>query len=680
MPTCVKNKLSIWLTSAQQGFILILPVIILGSIALSILQLPPLSSSIAKQQNLLQLASWLYQSSYTVMALILTLGVSYKLNSFYKIHYQLHYSSIINTIISMVCFIGIIAIDYGNDAFDFLGVESIAKAIITAIISTELVVLFYNNKYQRFSFLQFEVDNEIHTAIRACFPAILVPFLLLTLYSVTLANNNAFSYLIPHLIGEVDSQLGLSVIQGIGFIIINQMVWLLGIHPSAVIEINPELIYSTSNTAVYSRHFFDTYAHIGGSGSTLGLIICLLFSKNTFHKKLGGYAAIPSLFNINELLIFGLPIVLNRYLILPFILTPLITNNIARALMEMGYLSLDPSLTSWNTPVLISGYLSGGIAGTATQFVLILIAASIYWPFVKKYEAKINSQQQYTIEKMIQDLCDPELNFHTLLKQQNPLAKFCHKLQLDLKNQLGDEYFSMHYQAKVNTLKTITGSEALIRWQHPELGNIPPCIFINIAETDDYIHTIGSWVQERCMKDMQLMNRAGIKHLQIAINVSPLELTQPDFFNNFIARIEQYGIPFNDIELEITESQRLQLTDNIIEGISMLSNKGISIAVDDFGMGYTSLKYLSSFKVNTIKLDGCIVKDVLNSNIIKEVIRSLTSLTVSIDGKLVAEWVENEAQFEQLTQLGCDQFQGAYFSMPIKRDDFIAYYFNNKPS
>lgn len=281
---------------------------------------------------------------------------------------------------------------------------------------------------------------------------------------------------------------------------------------------------------------------------------------------------------------------------------------------------------------------------------------------------------------MIQDLCDPELNFHTLLKQQNPLAKFCHKLQFDLKNQLGDEYFSMHYQAKVNTLKTITGSEALIRWQHPELGNIPPCIFINIAETDDYIHTIGSWVQERCMKDMQLMNRTGIKHLQIAINVSPLELTQPDFFNNFIARIEQYGIPFNDIELEITESQRLQLTDNIIEGISMLSNKGISIAVDDFGMGYTSLKYLSSFKVNTIKLDGCIVKDVLNSNIIKEVIRSLTSLTVSIDGKLVAEWVENEAQFEQLTQLGCDQFQGAYFSMPIKRDDFIAYYFNNKPS
>ena len=337
------------------------------------------------------------------------------------------------------------------------------------------------------------------------------------------------------------------------------MVWLLGIHPSAVIEINPELIYSTSNTAVYSRHFFDTYAHIGGSGSTLGLIICLLFSKNTFHKKLGGYAAIPSLFNINELLIFGLPIVLNRYLILPFILTPLITNNIARALMEMGYLSLDPSLTSWNTPVLISGYLSGGIAGAATQFVLILIAASIYWPFVKKYEAKINSQQQYTIEKMIQDLCDPELNFHTLLKQQNPLAKFCHKLQLDLKNQLGDEYFSMHYQAKVNTLKTITGSEALIRWQHPELGNIPPCIFINIAETDDYIHTIGSWVQERCMKDMQLMNRAGIKHLQIAINVSPLELTQPDFFNNFIARIEQYGIPFNDIELETVSYTHLTL-------------------------------------------------------------------------------------------------------------------------
>lgn len=104
----------------------------------------------------------------------------------------------------------------------------------------------------------------------------------------------------------------------------------------------------------------------------------------------------------------------------------------------------------------------------------------------------------------------------------------------------------------------------------------------------------------------------------------------------------------------------------------MLSAKGISIAVDDFGMGYTSLKYLKSFKVDTIKLDGSIVKDVIDSEIVKDIIRSLSSLTLSMNGKLVAEWVEDELQFEALKSLGCDLFQGAYFSMPVSRDEYIA--------
>jgi EAL domain-containing protein (putative c-di-GMP-specific phosphodiesterase class I) len=125
------------------------------------------------------------------------------------------------------------------------------------------------------------------------------------------------------------------------------------------------------------------------------------------------------------------------------------------------------------------------------------------------------------------------------------------------------------------------------------------------------------------------------------------------------------------LEIEITESQHLQLNDQIISGLFELSSKGVSIAVDDFGMGYTSLKYLKSFKVNTIKLDGSIVKDVLDSEIVKDIIRSLSSLTLSMKGKLVAEWVENEEQYKQLIELGCNHFQGAYFSMPISLNDFI---------
>lgn len=668
------SKLSIWLKSIQQGFILTLPVVILGSIALSLLQVPQFLSIDSSQYYIFQLASWLHKASYSIMALTLTLGISYKLSIIYKQKYRLLYSPIINTIISFICFMGITYIDHNTQALEFLGVQSIAKAIITAIFTTEFIVLFYNHKLQKLYLLQYENNNDIHKAIHACLPAILVTFSTLLLYDLLLSNNHFLGNIIPFIIGEIDRQIGLNLIQSYGLIIFNQAVWFFGIHPSSLIEINPALIYSPIDEAIYARHFFDTYAHIGGAGSTLGLIGCLIFSQNKLHKKLGLYAILPGIFNINEILIFGIPIVFNRYLLLPFILAPLATTTLARILIETGFLSLDPNLSSWNTPVIFSGYLSGGLTASVAQFFMIILSAAIYWPFLKRYEAKILIEKNRNVKSMIKDLCNPDLNFKNLLKRQTPLADFCRQLQTDMKEQFGKQNFSMHYQPKINNNYKITATEALIRWQHPTLGNIPPCIFINIAETDDFIHKLGHWINNRCMEDINKMKARGIKGIQVAINVSPIQLTRDEFFKVFSATIQQHNIPFNELELEITESQHLQLNDQIISGLLELSSKGISIAVDDFGMGYTSLKYLKSFKVDTIKLDGSIVKDVLKSEIVKDIIRSLSSLTLSMKGKLVAEWVEDEEQYKQLIELGCNQFQGAYFSMPISRDDFITLY------
>jgi len=648
-----------------------LPIIILGSIALSILQIPQLSPDHLNHPKLLQIASWLHQASYGLMSLTLTIAISYKLSTVYKYKYLLDFSPIINTTISFACFIGIILIDHNVDTINQLGVKSIAKAIICSIITTELIVFFYRKKLVRLNFLRHEVNHDIHSAIHACLPAIVIPFITLGFYSTLFNNTDILSRIIPFFIGEVNLAEGLSFIQSTILVTVNQIVWLTGIHPSSLIEIDPTRIYSPVETAVFSRQFFDTYAHLGGAGSTLGLLICLLRARMQLHRKIGGYAILPGAFNINELLIFGIPIIFNRYLAIPFIVAPLVTTTLARIFIEMGYLPFEPSTSSWNTPAIISGYLSSGYTGSIFQCLLILISAAIYWPFFKKYESQLIKQKDSNTKSMIKDLCNPDLHFHKLMKRQTPLAEFCRQLQTDMKEQFGEECFSMHYQPKINCKREIIASEALIRWRHPQLGNIPPCIFINIAETDEFIHKLGNWINNQCMKDIKLMKENNIDNLQVAINVSPIQLTSPSFFKDFLSCIERYNIPHNKIELEITESQRLQLTDEIIKGISLLSEKGITIAVDDFGMGYTSLKYLKSFKVNTIKLDGSIVKDVITSDIVKEIIRSLSSLTKSMDGKLVAEWVENEEQFEQLISLGCNQFQGAYFSMPINRDDFI---------
>jgi cellobiose-specific phosphotransferase system component IIC len=190
------------------------------------------------------------------MALTITLGISYKLSIVYKQKFQLLYSPITNTIISFVCFIGINLIDYNSMAFQFLGVESIAKAILCAVFTTELIVFLYNHKIQPLSFLKYQVDNDTHKALRACLPAILVIFITLIVYDQLLSKNTILSSIIPFIIGDIDQHHGLSLIQSFGLITINQLVWLLGIHPSSLIEINPSLIYSPLKEAIYSRHFF----------------------------------------------------------------------------------------------------------------------------------------------------------------------------------------------------------------------------------------------------------------------------------------------------------------------------------------------------------------------------------------------------------------------------------------
>ena len=275
---------------------------------------------------------------------------------------------------------------------------------------------------------------------------------------------------------------------------------------------------------------------------------------------------------------------------------------------------------------------------------------------------------------MIKELCQPDINFSKLLKKQTPLGSFCRRLQRDLRSQLNDQHLEMVYQPKMNRAGMLDSMEALVRWQHPTIGNIPPCIFVNIAETDSLILELGTWINQCCMKDINIFKESGMPQVQVAINISPIQLQDKYFFQDFQDSLKKHGVSPQQIELEITESQRLHLTDEILIGIKQLSSQGVSIAVDDFGMGYTSLRYLTSFNVDTIKLDGSIVSDVTTSNVAQEIIRSLSSLTQSMDSKLVAEWVENEDQFKTLISLGCNQFQGAYFSMPIKREGLIEFW------
>lgn len=669
----LKQRLFYWLKAVQHGFVLTLPVVMLGAFALTLLQVPHYFNHAFEKSLLLQVSAWVLQGSYGIMALTLVLSISYQLANRYQKKFNLAFEPMMLALLSLATFMSIIHVDFNQDALQHLGVSSVAKGIVCSVIFIELYIFIFRYRPFNFRYLQNDVDNNMHHAIAAIYPALLVPFMMIIVYVYGFSNWEPLKALVPFLIGDVTQSHGLSYFQSTGVILINQLLWFVGIHGSALLETNASLIYLQEQGVLYSRQFFELYAHMGGAGTTLGLIIALLFSCKSDNRQLAKYALVPSIFNINELLIFGLPIVLNRFLLLPFVLAPILSTSIARLAMEMGWLSLSPITTAWSTPIILSGYLSGGVAGVLVQVLGVAASTCLYWPFVKRYDQSLKASHAAKLKSMIHSLGQPGFDIEKVLTARNNLGGLCRRIDKDMRQQLDAGHFEMHYQPKMNKQNQVGSVEALIRWQHPEFGALPPSVFIKIAEATGFIHELGRWVVEACLKDMKNMQKAGMPPLQVAINVSPIQLQDQGFFDFLPSMSGQYSIPPNLLELEITEGQELVMSDNLFQGLKQLSKEGFSIALDDFGMGYTSLRYLQSLHIDTLKLDACLVKDVTKSQVVRDIIVSMSNLSRSRDVKLVAEWVSSNAQYETLMELGCDQFQGRLFSMPINLYDLIKF-------
>ena len=613
------------------------------------------------------------QGSYGIMSITLLLSISYRLSARYQKKFNLDYEPMMVALLSLATFMALMHVDFDQYTLKHLGVSSVAKATLCAIIFNELYTFIFRHRPFKFRFLQNDVDNNMHQAIAAIYPALLVPFIMVIIYVYGFSQWEPLKALVPFLIGDVKEASGLSYVQSIGVVLINQVLWFLGIHGSALLETNAPLIYLQGQGVLYSRQFFELYAYMGGAGTTLGLLIALFFSSKTNNRKLAKYALIPSIFNINELLIFGLPIVLNRFLFIPFILAPILSISIARLAMEMGILDFTGLRTAWSTPILLSGYLTGGVNGVLVQILGVAVSTCLYWPFVKRFYQSIQVRHEAKFKSMIHSLNQPGFDIDKILVARNNLGGLCRRIDKDMRQQINAGNFEMHYQPKMNKDKQVSSVEALIRWQHPEFGSFPPNIFVKIAEATGFIHILGRWVIEACLKDMKSMEEAGMPALQVAINVSSIQLEDASFYEYLPKLCSENKIDAHLIELEITEGQELVMSDHLFDGLKQLSKGGFSIALDDFGMGYTSLRYLQSLHIDTLKLDACLVKDVTNSEVVRDIISSMSNLSRTRDVKLVAEWVSTEAQFEALLELGCDQFQGQFFSMPINLYELMEY-------
>ena len=245
----------------------------------------------------------------------------------------------------------------------------------------------------------------------------------------------------------------------------------------------------------------------------------------------------------------------------------------------------------------------------------------------------------------------------------------------DLRRALEQEEFVLHYQPQVdlNTGRLI-GSEALIRWQHPKRGLIPPITFIPIAEETGLIDAIGEWTLRTACAQNRRWQAAGLPTVPVAVNLSAKQWLQPHLEHQVIDALQAAGLAPQWLELEITESLLMRDTEKMIETMRRLQVRGVQFAVDDFGIGYSSLSYLKRFPVNRLKIDQSFVRDIPSDPDDTAIATAIIQMGKSLRLNVVAEGVEDTEQLNFLRGSGCDAAQGYYFSKPLPADAFAEYY------
>jgi EAL domain-containing protein (putative c-di-GMP-specific phosphodiesterase class I) len=219
----------------------------------------------------------------------------------------------------------------------------------------------------------------------------------------------------------------------------------------------------------------------------------------------------------------------------------------------------------------------------------------------------------------------------------------------------------------------LLGMEALVRWQHPERGTISPVEFIPIAEDTGLIGPIGRWVLREACRQNAEWQRAGLRPLRVAVNLSARQFRSGKLLGEIDAALADTGLPVSSLELEITESMVMDEPERVIRLLDELHERGIHLALDDFGTGQSSLAYLKRFPIDSVKIDRAFVKDTPGNADDVAIARTIVAMAKALGLSTVAEGVETAEQLELLNAMGCDQIQGYFFSRPLPPEEFLAF-------
>lgn len=663
----------------RSAFILAIPMIFAGSIALVVQSLLDLIGlNLAPLNFIRDAASLVYNATFGILSVIMTALICVK--NLERKGKKVNFLPGI-----LIAIAGFIILNGGLEQalqHGCLGVKGMFTAIVTAYLASGLYTLF--SRLFRKKEENLYGDDLDFQEIMCRLPAILCTvgiFALINELIVVLTPADSFNDLFIRGMNLLAGSVGRNLGSGICFVLLSSLLWFFGIHGSDVLEPMTQRLFQPaieSNAAavaaggqateILSKTFFDVFVLMGGCGCMVGLFLCILiFSRNKDTRSLTKLSAPMMLCNINEIVTFGIPVIMNPIFLLPFLLAPMVCLLDSWAAMRLGIVPIPVREVEWITPVLISGYMAtGSLAGTLLQLVNIGVSVLIYWPFLKTYEAwqRHHLQEQLRLVTEYMRKMEHAGRELELTRQRDDIGAISRQIAQELNHSLKTGQVKIFYQPQYNAEDECIGTEALLRFGTEKYGNIYPPLVLQLAKEMDYLWDLEKYVLSYVVKDAENVQKAVGHKVKVSINVTP-ETMQTEEFMDYMELINiWWNRDLVDICIEVTEQSCIDI-DDMDEVLSQLHELGYMLAIDDFSMGSTSIKYLKKNYFDIIKLDGNLVKNIFGPGNEREILNSITALAKSLGLQVIAEYTENRQVQKALEEMGCSFYQGYFYSPAV---------------
>ncbi len=686
-----KTENAPFVLAIKSGLIMVIPVLLIGSAALVFEYFP-----ISEYQKFIEEAfsgklflffDFIYNATFGMLSVYLTCAISFC----YARHQNFDRAFIAAPITSLICFFIFSGVRLSAPAWDALGVKGVFIAIISSLISTKLLsVTALGARNRNRSYME-DSDVEFNYSVSIILPcaAVVSMFALFNVLVTGLFKVESIFALFVNAANSLFMPLGRSFLSGLLIVLSTSLLWFFGIHGSDVLESVMENLFTPAvdinislvsrglpPTEIFTKQFFDVFVLMGGCGTAICLLLAvLLFSKRKRNLRICRLAAIPLMFNINELMIFGYPVIYNTMLLVPFMLTPLFAFLSTYASMSLGLVPLVISEVNWTAPVVLSGYMATGSAyGSLLQLFNIAVGILIYRPFIIAYDRKCEAAAQQLFSELVQIKKDSETTLEpvTLTKMNDAHGALARSMARELNQALSKNELLLYYQPQYSDAGSCIGIEALLRWPHPLYSMIYPPLVIQLARETGLLPKLEEYVLRLAVSDSEGIRALTGYDKEISVNVSSATMQTAEYRSVLKELVDEQLVKNGEICLEITEQTAMLSNEETFECLQRIKDMGYLLAIDDFSMGHTSLVYLQASCFDTVKLDGGLVKDMMNNPRSYDIIKTITSLAKKLGFSVIAEYVETKKQVEMLKTADCFQYQGYLFSAALTPNELIA--------